>query len=140
MFERVFAGLALPLLGWAAAGAAELNFQPGKWQMTTRTSIAGRPTSDRRTVTQCLTKDDFVPKLMREEDKNCSLTDRQTQGNTVTWVMECPNPNGGSFRAEGKIEYRGRSLSGEMKMTTNVQGQPMTIDWSMQGKRIGACD
>jgi hypothetical protein len=91
------------------------------------------------TVTECLTKEDLVPKA-GNKDKHCDVTDQNITGNKVTWKVKCANARGSS-EGTGEIIYSGDSYTGKMKtkMTDNKSKQAMTSTITMKGKRIGPC-
>jgi hypothetical protein len=124
------------------ASAAQVNMQEGKWEVTTKTKMEGLPFPipvTPVTVTECLTKEDLVPKA-GNKDKHCDVTDQNITGNKVTWKVKCANARGSS-EGTGEIIYSGDSYTGKMKtkMTDNKSKQAMTSTITMKGKRIGPC-
>lgn len=111
------------------------NMNPGKWEITTRTEMAGLPTQS-LTHLQCITQNDMVP-MSEEASQQCKITDVQTSGNTLSFNIACGD-QGGGMSGTGTITYDGDTMNGTMTMT--VSGADMTVKNTLTGKRIGACD
>lgn len=120
-------------LGTAWAGP---KINPGKWEITTTTEMAGMP-SQSITHVQCITNDDVVP-MSNEASQECQVTDIQIKGDTVSWKISCGDQAGG-MEGTGKITYKGDSMHGTMHMTTTGGGN-MQINNTLTGRRIGECD
>jgi hypothetical protein len=83
-------------------------------------------------VTKCLTREDLVPKT--EKDKDCKIVKQKVTGNKVSWRMECKKAEG-----EGEISYSGTTYNGFFKLKSVEEGQTMTIDMKLSGRRLGPC-
>ena len=55
--------------------------------------------------TQCLTKKDMVPQK-KEKNQDCKMISNKTEGNAVSWVMQCKDRNG-TTDSTGKVTYKG---------------------------------
>jgi|GEM_PF-579015 hypothetical protein len=133
MKKIIFLGIAafifLPV-GQAFAGP-QLN--PGKWEITTTTQMAGLPAQSAK-HTQCLTADDAVP-TSHDPNQSCEISDIKTKGNTITWKVHCTG-GGGKINGNGSVTYSGNTMNGTLNMTTGG----MQIKSKISGRRIGACD
>ena len=118
------------VLAWA-----EPKMNPGKWEMTTKTTMAGMPPQT-VTHTQCVTNDDLVP-MSRDANQECRVTDIVYKGNTVSWKISCGG-QGGGMTGTGKVTYTGDNMHGTMHMT--MTGSNMQVNNQLSGRRIGACD
>jgi hypothetical protein len=114
---------------------AEPNMNPGKWEITTKTEMAGMPAQS-ITHVQCIDKSDLVP-MSEDAGQQCKVTDIKTSGDTVSWKITCGG-QGGGMTGTGTITYSGDSMSGSMTMT--ISGTDMTVKNVITGKRIGDCD
>ncbi|MFO7965006.1 MAG: DUF3617 domain-containing protein [Desulfobacterales bacterium] len=114
---------------------AEPLMNPGKWEITTKTEMAGMPPQS-FTHTQCITREDLVP-MNRDTSQECKVTDVVYDGNTVSWKISCDG-QGGEMNGSGLVTYTGDDMSGTMSMTMASQGFQMTNTFS--GHRIGPCD
>ncbi len=124
---------ALFMCGTSAMAGPDIN--PGKWQSKSVMKIAGMPFSPPPiTYTHCMTEEDTVPRSPESEDK-CTMVDTSVSGNTVTWRMECESEGGKSI-STGSITYNGDSYAG----TVDVVTSGMTMNSTITGKRLGACD
>lgn len=118
--------------GTAFAGP---NMNPGKWEITTKTEMAGMPPQS-RTHTQCVTADDLVP-MSRDAHQECQVTDIRTSGNTVSWKISCGG-QGGQMKGTGSTTYSGNSMNGVMDMTIVSYGTK--VKNILSGRRVGPCD
>lgn len=117
------------LVGYAWA---EPQINPGKWEITTTTEMAGMSPQS-QTHTQCITADDMVP-MSEDANQECQVTDITTEGNTVSWRISC----GGNMNGTGSVTYSGDSMNGTMSMTIEPYGTK--VHNTLSGWRIGPCD
>ena len=120
------------LVGHAWAGP---QMNPGKWEITTKTEMAGMPPQS-ITHTQCITNDDLVP-MSEDAGKECQVSDIRIEGNTAHWRIVCGG-KGGQMEGTGQVTYRGDTMVGTMQM--EVSGANMQITNHLTGRRIGNCD
>ncbi len=121
------------------ARAANVNVHEGKWETTMEMKMEGMnfPIPPVK-ATQCITKDDLVPKEKEKEDK-CKVKNQKITGNTVTWSMECED-RGTKTESQGEITYTGEGYHGTMRMkSTDKSGQTMVATGKMTGRRVGPC-
>ncbi len=111
------------------------QMKPGKWEITTKTEMAGMPAQS-STHVQCITGDDLVP-MDRNQGQQCQVTDVKTIGNTVSWKITCKG-QGGEMTGTGEITYEGDHMQGSMEMT--IPGYGSQIKNTLSGHRIGPCD
>ncbi|MBA3035413.1 MAG: DUF3617 family protein [Desulfobacterium sp.] len=115
---------------------AEPNINPGKWEITYDTEMPGMPMKmPAIKITQCITKEEIVPKSNQQPGQECQAADIKISGNTVSWSLICNNP-GGTTKAKGKITYTGNQMNGQM----NMEQTSMKITTKISGHRIGQCD
>jgi hypothetical protein len=116
---------------------ADVNMSEGRWEQTTEFEMEGMPFKmPPTTVTQCVTKQDVVPRS--EKDKNCKILSQSIKGNTVTWKVRCEE-RGSVSEGEGEITYSGASYKGSMSMKMTQEGKTQNAKLKMAGKRIGEC-
>ncbi len=119
----------------AGAAWAGPQMNPGKWEITTKTEMAGMPAQS-LTHTQCITNDDLVP-MSGDANNNCKVKNMKTSGNTVSWEMTCEG-QGGGMDGTGEVTYTGDTMEGKMEM--KIRGMDMKVKNTLSGKRIGPCD
>jgi len=124
----------------ASVSAAGPNIQEGKWQITTKVDMPGMPADMPQqtfTHTECLTKDDYVPRGSQTSGSggDCEIRDVRRDGNTVTWTMHC-NTGQGEMNGKGSITYNGDSFEGTIESV--MSGMQMTQH--LNGQRIGDCE
>jgi hypothetical protein len=134
------AGTMAGVLLFAGAALAEVNMQDGQWEMSIKVDMPGMPPNmPASKFTQCLTKKDVVP-VKKEPSENCKMVKNSISGNTVTWVMECRNKDGGTTESAGSVTYKGAGFDGGVKtVITNAQGKKMEMKSLLSGRRVGEC-
>jgi hypothetical protein len=114
---------------------AEPNMKPGKWEITTKTEMAGMP-AQTMTHIQCIAKSNLVP-MSEEAGEQCKVTDVVTSGSTVSFKISCAG-QGGGMSGTGTVTYDGDTMNGTMTMT--ISGADLTVKNTLTGKYLGACD
>jgi len=89
------------------------------------------------TQTQCLSKEDCIPKGSAYQGEKCKIEDINITGNTVTWSHECES-EGGKIKGTGTVTYSGNSFKGTMMML--LPHVNLNITTEMDGRRIGDCN
>ncbi len=119
---------------WATGTFAAPNIQDGLWEVTTTVEMAGMPEGMMHPMkhTACLTRKNAVPAAPAKSD--CKITDINTEGNSVSWTMNCPNAV-----SKGKVTYSGTTFNGATETTMNQGGRKMQVKNKMEGRRIGPC-
>ena len=126
------------VLAVAGAGAAAPNIQDGLWEVTARMEMQGVPMAMPPTrYSHCLTRDNPVPPTA-EAGQQCRMVRSSTQGDTVSWTVQCRGPQG-EAESTGQITYRGTSFDGEVITAMKDGNETMKMVIRMSGKRIGAC-
>ena len=135
---RIAVPLVLFLLS-AAGGVQALDFQPGKWQVTSKVEMPGMPVPvPPMTSTQCMTEQEPVP-ANSAQGQACEILDMKTEGNTVSWKMKC-NEAGGKSEGSGRITYHGDSFEGSIRTKVGGAGSDMVVTTQVTGKRLGSCE
>ena len=119
------------LIGHAWAGP---QMNPGQWEITTKTEMAGMPPQS-ITHTQCITNDDPVP-MSDDASRECQVTDIVTNGDTISWKIVCGG-QGGGMEGTGQITYRGDTMDGTMYMA--IAGSNVQVTNYLTGHRVGNC-
>lgn len=122
------------LLAMTHSQAATVDMQPGMWEWIMTMEMQGVPMAiPPTTYSDCLSKDDLVPR-QPQQGNQCKLVESDVSGDSVSWKIECPTPNGASI-SEGRMTYKGTTATGEMNAIT----QGMTMKSTLNGRRTGAC-
>ena len=118
--------LALPAV---AAGEGEW------WEMTTKMEMPGMPAMPGgQTVKFCRIKGDEGKPVKSDEDKNCSITDVNNAGNTMTFNMKCTGKD--AMTGSGVLTNTPTTFNQKIKMRSGGDDMAMVST----GKRIGgAC-
>lgn len=131
--KAIFASIVIAVVLPIGTAWAEPYMNPGKWEITTKTEMAGIPPQS-LTHTQCITAEDMVP-MSQDANNECQVTDIKTRGNTVSWKITCGS---GKMNGTGSVAYSENSMNGEMNMTIAAYGTK--IKNTLSGRRTGACN
>ena len=135
MLKKLIAAFFILFALTSISFAGSVNFNPGKWEITSKMQMAGGMNMPPNTITQCMTKNDIVPQNT-QPGQECVVTETKIVGNTVTWTMECKGQQG-DMKGTGKLIYNGDTFEGEMVMIMSMGN--MKITNKMSGRRIGDC-
>jgi len=124
--------LAAYCLPAAAQGTDEL------WEITMKMEMPGMPMAIPPQVSKvCVAKgandENFVPKQQGE----CKSVDSKRVGNKYTFRMVCDGKN--KMTANGEITFKDGAYDGRMEMAGMMEGQPMNMNQTYAGKRVGTC-
>ncbi len=121
-----------------SASAKDVAVHEGQWETTMEMKMEGMPFAVPPVkVTQCITKDNLVPK--QKDETNCKMKSQKITGNKVTWTQECID-RGTKIESQGEITYHGDTYEGTVNMkTTEKSGKTSTSSMAMTGRRIGEC-
>ncbi len=123
----------LPAIAWG------LDFEPGKWEVTSVVEMPGMPAPmPPVSVTQCMTEQDPVP-AKSAGGESCQVQDLKVEGNTASWKMKCNQP-GGEAEGTGQITYHGDRFEGTSKTSVGPPEANMLVTTRITGRRIGPCD
>lgn len=142
MFIKIFS-TAFLFIFLATFSFAEPNMNEGKWEIITKVEIKGMPMQmPPQTFTQCIKKEDIVPKTQTQNNKNdeCKVLNNEVNGNTVTWEIECKSNKSGVSTGKGTVTYNGDTMEGRVDI--NVSGGNMgdvKMIQHLNGKWIGDC-
>ena len=122
----------------ATASAAEVEFNPGKWETTmTRTNpMTGEPMTETRT--ECVKESKFDPASMMDGAQGCNLIEDSLDGDTLNFRMEC-NMEGSQATIDGRFQTDGQTGQGNMDMSVNAGGMQMDMNMNWTAKRLGDC-
>lgn len=134
----IVAALALVASG-GISSAAGLQIEPGEWEFETTTQSPMTPQPTTKTRRQCVTESDADPLAAMTADSKCTISDRTTSGNTLTWKMSCADTGGPSMQGEGRLTADGDTAQGQMTMRASFGGQTMEMKQTWKGKRLGDC-
>ena len=129
--------LLMPLVvGLLSLPAWGLDFEPGKYEITSRIEMAGMQLPE-QTTTQCLTRKEPVPR-QGEGDHGCVTKEQKISGNIVTWKVECDH-NGAKTQSTGRMTYHGDRFEGTFETVMGPQTGHAKATIVIKGRRIGNC-
>ena len=91
------------------------------------------------TTQECMEQDSISVDDIAPGDDECTATETNVNGDTLTWSMEC-STQGGAMSGGGSFTSKGDSGHGSMQMNMTIQGgQTFNMEMAWEGKRIGSC-
>lgn len=132
--------VSLLLFTAVSCGQQGPNMKEGLWEITVKMDMPGMPMQmPPQTYTHCLTHKDMVPQKKEEPGQSCKEIKREVKGDTVSWVVECPSPEG-VVTSSGTVSYKGDAMDGVVKVRVpgGKQGG-MEMTQHLKGRWIGQC-
>jgi hypothetical protein len=124
--------LGLLLVGFGSGARAEgLAIKDGLWETTMQNPMTGE-----RVSRECLKGTTLDPKTMLQGQDDCTMTEQNLDGNTLTFTMTCA---GAAGTAEGRMFVDGDQGGGEMHMNFDVGGRKMDMTLTWDAVRVGDC-
>ena len=127
----------------AAAGAAQLNAEPGLWKTTVKSHRNGMDQAP-RTNTNCVTQKQIedMSKAFAPPQDSGQMTCKQTKfsetSDSVNWKYDCTGQI--TISSEGSIKLDSpHHYTGKMSFKGNAMGQPIDDSSTMEGERLGPC-
>ncbi len=144
LFLRVILVLCFITCVFLTSNTHAQNIKTGLWKITTTMEMPGMPSNMQNkfttTHTQCLSDENPFPQpeegtMMGTGDSECKVVKSDTDGNKVSWVVECTE---GSKKTviKGNITYNGDTFEGQ----TIIEQPEMKMVTHMKGERIGDCN
>ena len=122
-----------------ALAAGSISIEKGMWETTVTITSPMFPQPRVTTETECVDKSEFgIEDFLPSEQSQCSVTESNVSGNTLTWSMQC-SMEGMNSSGGGEITSKGDSGSGRMYMNMEMQGQSFDMETTWQGRRVGPC-
>jgi hypothetical protein len=124
--------LGLLLVGFGSGARAEgLAIKDGLWETTMQNPMTGE-----RVSRECLKGTTLDPKTMLQGQDDCTMTEQNLDGNTLTFTMTCAEAAG---TAEGRMFVDGDQGGGEIHMNFDVGGRKMDMTLTWDAVRVGDC-
>ncbi|HEX9184838.1 MAG TPA: DUF3617 family protein, partial [Burkholderiales bacterium] len=131
-------GLLIATLGFFAAPAFAQGGSDELWDMTTRMEMAGMPGGGQSFTNQvCMKRGQTQPDKM-SQDKNCTVAEMRTVGNTTTWKIVCTGRN--PVTGEGEVTRTKDSMNGRIRMQGKRGNESYDMTTVMQGRLVGNCN
>ena len=127
------------ILVTGAAWADGMKVEPGRWEFETTTKQPFAPQPMTRTSTECIAEAEIDPSTFAKEARSCTISDIQTDGDSMKWKIVC-SEGGGTMTGTGSAISTGASVTGSMNMVMQMAGQTMEIKSEWKGKRVGECE
>ena len=141
MIRTILASSAVMFVAGAAL-AAPVQFEPGKWTATIDMTAFGETFSEAMTDCMGVEEAKLEPTALAQEfagGANCTATDVNQSGNTVSFTMTCP----GEAMAEADITltYARKSFTMNGDVLLDVgDGQTVPAVMNVKADYVGTCD
>ena len=116
------------------------DIEPGSWELTVSAGVAGAPPMAAQTRTQCLKAEDvrdpssvFGP----NSDPNCSFSNKSDTGSEFSFTVSCTGPV--PVTGSGRVRYGCDSMTADMELSGDVNGQKFSTTSHATGRRVGPC-
>ena len=116
-----------------AALPARADIEPGNWEISASTEVAGMREPTQMTQTRCLTAEDARdPSRLfgAAPGAQCQYTRRDDNGSVFAFEVAC-----GDVRGAGRVRYAATSMDGELELT----GGQVTARSRISARRLGGC-
>ncbi len=121
------------------ATVAHAEMKAGEWELTVKMKMPGVPIPmPPIKVKQCMNPDQPIP-AVGSPDQECKVKDHKTEGDKVTWTVECKQPDGSSMTGSGEMTFKDTTMTGSQKITGSALGPNGTMEYSFSGKWLGPC-
>lgn len=129
--------------GDAACMRMKAPYRSGLWEITSVSSNSLMPQAITAKVKRCITERDAqnacgLNQLSGGRNRDCHITDMQVIDGNANWTMACDSP---SFNGQGSghSTFTADSYQGTFDMQASMQGTPMQMNTTFNGKRLGNC-
>ncbi|MDT8878597.1 DUF3617 family protein [Halomonas saccharevitans] len=135
--------LATPLLTTPlVAAAAAPNIEPGQWEFTSTTSVAGDlPIPDQvETSQECIAQGDLEDEAFSfiEEEEGCELLDHEVTVDGMDYRMVC-RAEGGEASIVGRMDFLGERVEGNVDILVDSAAGELNMTTVVEGRRLGDC-
>ena len=108
------------------------------WEITMKMEMPGMPMAMPPQVSKvCVAKGANDENYLPKQQGDCRNVESKRIGNKYTFKMICDGKN--KMTANGEITFSDGAYDGRMQMTGTMEGQPMNMNQTYSGKRVGSC-
>ena len=126
----LISGLAAMSLSITAI-AEGVAMNPGQWEMTSTMTMSMMPQPHVTTTKECVKESELNPEDFNMDENNpCNISDRNIDGDTASWSINCPTQGGGVMEGKWEFTSTGDSISGSGTMSMDMAGQAMDFEMS----------
>lgn len=126
-----------------ACASIKAPYRAGLWEITSVSNNSLMPQPITAKIKRCVTERDAqnacgLNQLTGGRNRDCQIVDMQINSNTATWGMRCDSPH---FTAQGNGQstFTADAYHGSFNMSASMQGTPMKLNTTFNGRRLGNC-
>ncbi len=141
MYRTIPSALVLACVPGVAM-AVQPNMDPGQWEYTTKTRIAGSVSIPERTSThtRCVSEDEVDDAdAFMEDVEDCEVERREVTADKAGFTLVCPGEQGAGMRMTMDMRLLGDRVEGESVTTLSMSGESMEMRSRVEGRRVGDC-
>ncbi len=121
-----------------AAYAGGMKIKVGLWEMKSTVTLPFGNGTQEDVAQNCIQDDEVTPDQIMQEAQGCKITDAKSDSGSMQWSLVCQN-QGVEMKGEGFAKSTGDTLSGEMNIKFDLEGQELAMTSIYEGKYIGPC-
>ncbi|MEE4360092.1 MAG: DUF3617 family protein [Pseudomonadales bacterium] len=137
---KAIALASLGLLCTLSASAAPLRIEAGLWsfEIVSRNPFVPAPVIQR--FKDCVEVTELDPDRFLREFGSCRWSPLDERADTMAWTFSCDTRTG-KASGVGRMTSTGTTIAGDLDvdLTTDGMEQPLTLNNSWSGERLGAC-
>ncbi|QKK01410.1 MAG: DUF3617 family protein [Pseudomonadota bacterium] len=142
MIARTFT--AALLLGLASTAVADEtpNIEPGMWQYNNKVTFGPEfPLPDQeQSNEECVTAEEIEQgQAFLDDVDECDITHKNVRRDGMDYAMTCTQPDGSEMTMEASMQFNGDSATGTVNGSMQTPMGEMTMNITMDGRRIGDC-
>jgi len=132
----IITALFLGTLPTTKAFSAGVPITPGLWEIKTENAMLGTEDVDQ----QCMMDSVFDPVSLLGEEEGCEINNETVTGKTVAYDLACTDDEArGQAIGHFSFTIDGDQGNGDVDLTFDIGGQQMSMQFSMDAKRVGDC-
>ena len=120
----------------STAYAGGMKVEPGLWEIKSQVTSPGGIHDN--VSQECIQESVISPEHMMDNNSGCEVTDSNADTKSMRWSIRCEN-EGVAMTGKGNAQSSGSSITGEMEIKANFNGQEFTMNTNWEGARIGKC-
>jgi len=142
MIARTFT--AALLLGLASTAVADEtpNIEAGMWQYNNKVTFGPEfPLPDQeQSNEECVTAEEIEQgQAFLDDVDECDITHKNVRRDGMDYAMTCTQPDGSEMTMEASMQFNGDSATGTVNGSMQTPMGEMTMNITMDGRRIGDC-
>lgn len=133
---KVIAVLVIYICSIGLVLAGGMKVEPGLWE--TKSQVTSPGGTHENVSQDCIEESEISPESMMDDNVGCEVLESNSDVKSMQWSIQCLN-EGVAMTGEGSAQSSGSSITGDMAIKANFNGQEFTMTTKWEGSRIGEC-